>query len=262
MATACCLFAAELQIRAKHPCGMHAHACTEVVFYLRGEGCLKQGGASLPYAPGRVSVYQATQQHADLPTTDGIQLCVGVTGCSADKLTPGMWQTDPELAACAERIRREVPAAQKPGAQDRLDILAGWLVLELRRVTGGMVRTDGLPYHVSAAKEILDSRFNEDIDLQELAGRLFISPDYLRHIFKQSLGESPLNYLIRRRLDSACELLNRTDLPVGEVGQRVGLDNAYYFSRIFHRRLGLTPSAYRQQTRRQGVRGGAGGGAP
>ena len=135
--------------------------------------------------------------------------------------------------------------------QERLDILAGWLVLELHRIFGAVSEKSIPKDHAIALKKMIDARYDENFDLQELAGSLYISPDYLRHIFKQRIGESPLSYLIRKRLDSACELLNITDLPIGDIEHRVGLDNAYYFSRIFHKRIGQSPSEYRQSARKK-----------
>ncbi|MGE9290587.1 MAG: helix-turn-helix domain-containing protein [Puniceicoccales bacterium] len=47
----------------------------------------------------------------------------------------------------------------------------------------------------------------------------------------------------------ACELLTFTDLPVQEIAARVGLENPYYFSRLFKKRLGKSPSDYRKEKR-------------
>ena len=251
MATARCVFAAEIKMDVERPCKMHSHACTEIVCYMEGAGRLVQKKQHLRYDAGHVSIYQPGLEHADIPDTSGIQVCVGVTGCGAEKLTSGMFKADESLMNCAEQILKEIKKPKGMSNQERLDILAGWLVLELHRITGAVSEKNAPKDHAIALKKMIDAKYDEIVDLQELAGNLYISPDYLRHIFKQRIGESPLNYLIRRRLDSACELLNITDLPVGEIAHRVGLDNAYYFSRIFHKRIGQSPSEYRQSARKK-----------
>lgn len=251
MATARCVFAAEIKMVVERPCKMHSHACTEIVCYMEGTGQLVQKKQHLHYKPGYASIYQPGLEHSDIPDSAGIQVCVGVTGCGAEKLPSGMFKTDEGLMNCAKQILQEIKKTKGMSNQERLDILAGWLVLELHRIVGAVSDKDIPQDHAIALKRMIDSKYDEIIDLQELAGNLYISPDYLRHIFKQRIGESPLNYLIRRRLDSACELLNITDLPVGEIAHRVGLDNAYYFSRIFHKRIGQSPSKYRQIARKK-----------
>jgi len=251
MATVRCVFAAEIQTKIKRPCEMHSHACTEVVYYLQGSGHLLQDGHKFNYQPGWISIYQPGIKHADEPESAGQQLCLGISGCNSEKLPSGMFKADKSVTQCVEYILREIKNPLEKDSQERLDILAGWLALELNRITGNIPRKDSLPVPVKAAKEIFDSRFEEMIDLQELAGSLYVSPDYFRHLFKKSLGESPLNYLIRRRLEFACELLNFTDLSVGEIAGKVGFDNVYYFSRIFRKRHGIPPSVYRSQSRQK-----------
>jgi len=249
MATARCVFAAEIRTEPKRPCELHGHACTEIVCYLEGSGSLLQDGRSLDYEPGFVSVYQPHMKHSDRPGSSGLQLCIGISGCHAEKLPPGIWKADKGIMSCAESILKEIRNPLERDCHERLDILAGWLALELNRISGKIRREDDLPTPVKAAKEIFDSRFDETIDLQELAGSLYVSPDYFRHLFKKSVGESPLSYLIRRRLECACELLRFTDLPIGELARQVGLGNVYYFSRIFRKHHGVTPSMYRHQAR-------------
>lgn len=251
MATSRCVFAAEIKMDVDRPCNMHGHACTEIVCYMEGTGRLVQKKQPLKYEPGHVSIYQPGLEHADIPETYGTQVCVGVTGCGAEKLPSGMYKGDKSLTDCAEQILREIKKPKEMDNQERLDILAGWLVLELHRIIGAASEKKLPQDHAIALKKMIDAKYDEIVDLQELAGNLYVSPDYLRHIFKQRIGESPLNYLIRRRLDAACELLNITDLPVGKIANRVGLDNVYYFSRIFRKRIGQSPSEYRQSARKK-----------
>ena len=250
MATVKCIFAANIPIKATQPCGMHSHQCTEIVYYQAGHGYLQCNNRKMRYSPGCISIYQPGHEHSDSPHEDGYQICIGVSGCGAEKLPEGMWHVDPDIQRCVSGILSETGDASNKHNQDRLDILCGWLVLELHDFIKTKPTTNQSADHVSKARQILDARFDEQIDLQQLAGDLYISPDYLRHIFKQSIGESPLNYLIRKRLDSACEMLSITDLAIGEIACRVGLDNVYYFSRIFRKKLGVTPSQYRKSARK------------
>ena len=59
------------------------------------------------------------------------------------------------------------------------------------------------------------------------------------------MGCSPMRYVMRKRLDHACELLRSTDMSVARVGAQVGYADACFFSKIFKKELGCVPSAYR-----------------
>jgi len=244
MATVRCLFAADLQVDAGFRCASHTHACTEIIYYYGASGTLVQDGNPLAYKDGSVAVYQPHQSHLDETEVAGSHLCVGVTGVGAGDLSSGMWVADGGVGCAADLLRQELVQPYEPQG-DRLDVLAAWLALEVRRLTSTDQAPSSLPYHVSAAKEILDTRFAEPLSLREIADNLFIHPDYLRQLFKQTLGESPLHYLIQRRLDVACELLRVTGEPIKVIARRVGLGNPYYFSRLFRKWLKVTPTRYR-----------------
>ena len=92
---------------------------------------------------------------------------------------------------------------------------------------------------------MIDRQYDRNLSVADLASALFISPDYLREIFRGAYADSPMQYLIRRRIEVARELLEHTDLPVRDVGRRCGINNPYYFSRLFRRITGRTPSECR-----------------
>lgn len=251
MANIKCLFAVEQQWERPHHCKWHTHACAEIIFYRNCTGWLSQGTQRHRYGDGDVAVYQPGLEHADDLLTPGAQLCVGIKGCGIETVPCGVWPAPPELRRLADTVRHEVSAGSED-REARLDILAGWLALELRRLFHPSVgAAASLPYHVQAAKEILDTQYTAPLSIRQVAETLFISPDYLRQMFREALGESPLHYLIRRRLDAAQELLGMTELTVAEVSRRTGFDNAYYFCRLFKKHTDETPTAWRQRHHRE-----------
>ncbi len=240
-----CMFAVEMQMRDGQTCFMHTHACTEIVWYQGCRGWLPQGEERLRYEDGSLAIYQPWLSHADECETGGVQLCIGVSGAAAEKLPPGMWRADAATTRVALQIQA-VLEAYDAWRQPRLDMLAGWLVLELQRQTAGQSeRGAGEPYHVTAAREILDVRFAEPLVIAEIAKELSINVDYLRQLFVEWVGEPPLRYLIRQRLAAACDLLRLNQEKTADIAARVGIPNPYYFSRLFRQRLGVSPSAYR-----------------
>ena len=240
-----CFFATEIKTGISIASGRkHSHPCTEIVIYLQGFGKLADRHGESRYHPGMVAACPPGHEHRDQADSPGLQLCVGIAGCGAEQLSTPPVEADPSLLAAARLLRNELSSPPEFFRQQRLDLLAGLLALEL----GRLLRSAAPPApedRVRQLREILDSRFDENLNLSLLAADWQLTPDHLRYLFRRQTGESPLAYLIRRRLEAACELLNMTALPIAEVARRVGLNNAYYFSRLFRKHLGLSPSSYR-----------------
>ncbi len=100
---------------------------------------------------------------------------------------------------------------------------------------------------IEKVKEIIEGSFaRSEFSLDDVAGRLFISPNYLRSLFKQQVGESFVEYLTRRRMEQARILLDDITLKVHQIAETVGYDDQHYFSICFKKYYGLTPSDYRE----------------
>jgi len=246
MATITCLFAFNISVSKGGLCEKHSHPCTEIVIYHRASGTLVQGGKRLGYRDGSVAVYQPPLQHGDECSKSGTHLCLGVTGCDAEMLPPGMYRANETVRLAAGHIIRELKRGD-PVHQSMVECLSGWIVSELQRSLPSPKANVATPasVHVQTARTIFDSRFREPLSIGSVAQELFIHPDYLRQLFRQQLGESPIHYLLRKRIDYACTLLRKTDQPIKEIAARSGLENPYYFSRLFRKWVGQSPSEYR-----------------
>jgi AraC family transcriptional regulator len=84
-----------------------------------------------------------------------------------------------------------------------------------------------------------------DLSLSGMAAAANLSPYHFARAFKRSTGLSPHQYVLRRRMEQAKELLEDTELQVGEVAKRVGFASPSHFSQQFRRLIGLTPSDLR-----------------
>lgn len=99
----------------------------------------------------------------------------------------------------------------------------------------------------SKIKEYIDKNYTRDISLKEIANRLYISQDYLSHVFKNETGYSPINYMINRRVGEAKKLLLTTNMTIQQISLEVGYENANYFSMLFKRITGLSPGRFREE---------------
>lgn len=97
---------------------------------------------------------------------------------------------------------------------------------------------------VQITKEYLEKHYTEDITLEDVAAQVNISPQYFSKLIKKNTGFNFIDWLSMMRVRKAKELLNNTNLTVKEVCYMVGYKDPNYFSRIFKKRVGITPSEY------------------
>jgi two-component system, response regulator YesN len=91
----------------------------------------------------------------------------------------------------------------------------------------------------------LRQNYQEDIHLQKIADRFFLSKEYISRKFKQEYNETITDYLTKIRMEKAKELLENPHLKIYEIAYNVGYQNEKYFSKVFKKIVGLTPNEYR-----------------
>lgn len=97
---------------------------------------------------------------------------------------------------------------------------------------------------VKTTKEYLEKNYAEDISLEDIAAQVNISPQYFSKLIKKTTGFNFIDWLSMLRVKRAKELLINSDLSVKEVCFMVGYKDPNYFSRIFKKRNGMTPSEF------------------
>ena len=95
-------------------------------------------------------------------------------------------------------------------------------------------------------KEYLDTNYAEHITLETLTSLTHMNKYYMAHSFTKFTGMSPIQYLNRRRLETACQLLRDTDYSVSDISSQTGFSSQSYFTQIFRKFYGITPIKYRQ----------------
>lgn len=88
--------------------------------------------------------------------------------------------------------------------------------------------------------------YADRITLEDVARYACLSPNYLSQLFKQETGKSFLEYLTHCRVDAAKKLLVQSNLTISEIAFKLGYDMPSYFSEVFKKNQGLTPSQYRK----------------
>src|SRR5262249_21305547 len=93
--------------------------------------------------------------------------------------------------------------------------------------------------------EYVDSHLEQEITLGALAEIAGMSSHYFSELFKQSLGISPHQYVLRRRIDRGRKLLHDPSISVSEAAIRSGFSDQSHFTKLFRRIVGVTPTRYR-----------------
>jgi AraC-like DNA-binding protein len=99
---------------------------------------------------------------------------------------------------------------------------------------------------VITSVETLRRGWNQPHRLEELATAAGVSVTHYSAIFRRHTGFSPIDFLIRQRVQHACRLLDTTEFSISEVAERSGYNDPYYFTRCFRRVMGCSPRAYRK----------------
>ena len=99
--------------------------------------------------------------------------------------------------------------------------------------------------HLLRAKDLIDARYRDRLDVAALARAARLSPAHFSREFRRAFGETPHQYLLTRRLERAAALLRSTDRSVADICFTVGLSSVGSFTTSFGRTYGMTPTAYR-----------------
>jgi AraC-like DNA-binding protein len=95
---------------------------------------------------------------------------------------------------------------------------------------------------VQALKQRIEHDYRRDLTINSLAAEFKITPVHMARAFRMLVGMSPLEYVHRLRLEEAYRLLSTSSMNVSEVATEVGFEDANYFSRLFRKKMGMSPS--------------------
>ena len=100
-----------------------------------------------------------------------------------------------------------------------------------------------------SVRRYIDANCSEDISLEQLAQFSHVNKYYLVHAFSNVYGISPINYLMRARVEKAKTLLSTTDFSLSVISRSCGFSSSSYFSQTFKKLSGMSPSAFRRASR-------------
>jgi AraC-like DNA-binding protein len=185
-----------------------------------------------------------------------LDMCVPVLseGTLLAYLIMGRIRTSPEMPkslcarlpaehhARAQELYRDLPLYSVQNAERAANlaaILASYILAENLILTQKSEEAERLIAYI-------DAHLAEELDATRLCRDMHVSRTMLYRLFERHMGCGVGQYVCARRMEVARELLARTDLPVREVGERIGIPNYTYFCRLFKKINGISPLQYRK----------------
>jgi AraC family L-rhamnose operon transcriptional activator RhaR/AraC family L-rhamnose operon regulatory protein RhaS len=260
----------------QEPFGVHTHEFSEIVIITGGTGLHVTGRDSWLLSAGDVFVIGGSRPHdyqdmnglrlinilfdpadlrmdlLDLPTLPGYHALLTLEPAwrrrhqfrSRLRLAPkdlGL------VIGLVDRLEEEL-ADRRPGFRFLATALFMELIGYLSRCYGRSKDPDSRALlRIAEAISYLETHFEDPIGLDELARIAHQSRRNFIRAFRAAMGSSPIAYLIQLRVNRASDLLRHSDQSITEIAFRVGFSESNYFTRQFHKILGVTPRTYRQQ---------------
>jgi len=227
-------------------------------YTLHGEGVLEMGSevaavgahhAFLVRIPGAHAYYWAPD--SDRPW-EFVWIRIehpGINGFYAriSKALGHVFPLDPEGAVITGLIRllQDVRDDRIPDEYELSARIFHWLTDLLRYADRKGSTQAGLPPRYRELLLYLDDRLHLPLTLADLAAAVGVSRCHFCKNFAQFMGITPMDYVRRRRIDRAQELLLSTELPIAVIAEQTGFASASYFGKVFRAETGLSPTDYR-----------------
>lgn len=127
------------------------------------------------------------------------------------------------------------------------DALCVWLTHVTNALMDSIFKFTGCRHAnvIHQSVQYLGAHFSEKITLEDMAGRVYLSPTYFSRLFKEETGEPFTGYLNRIRIERSKELLLHRNLRLTDIAQLVGFEDQSYFTKVFKKLVGMPPLRYR-----------------
>ena len=134
---------------------------------------------------------------------------------------------------------------------DNLGELKKWFVDKMVEISTKIEnnKSDKSESLIEKAESFLKNNYMKDISLDDISRYCNISTYYFSKLFKQETGENYVEYLNRIRIENAKKMINESDRSIKDICFSVGFSDPNYFSRIFKKHTGVTPTEYKEGKR-------------
>jgi len=240
---------------------IHRHNFCEIMYISEGEGKAHIENEAFTFKTGDVVIYNTGVLHLEKSMSDHLSILFFAVG---DLQIPGL----PNGFI--------IPADAQPviesGRYD--DVLKSFLLNMVDEHTNKKTHYKAISTHIASmicyyllrlydikaenpthikvceqAKKIINANYHTTIDLDTIVDSIHFSKHHFVRVFRETVGMSPMRYLLNTRLSAAKDLLGNTDMPIQLIANNVGYENALTFSRVFKNNENISPTEYRNSIR-------------
>lgn len=134
--------------------------------------------------------------------------------------------------------------AEARSKRDLIEALTKYIFNNVNEIVD---KSGNLSNAIRAAKRYIDNNYMNDIQLRDVAKVVNLSQVYFSFLFKEEMGENFISYLSRVRIDASKAMLKDVRKNISEIAEECGYRDVRYFSKVFKRFVGVTPSEYRKR---------------
>ncbi len=155
-----------------------------------------------------------------------------------------------EFDVIFQKIISELQRCQ-PDYKDMVPMLFRSLLITIHRqlTQEDAIKNEYLNQAMETASQYFIDNYNTNINIEAYASSIGMSISWFIRNFKGYTGMTPMQYILSIRIENARLLFETTGYTITEIAGIVGYDNPLYFSRLFHKQTGYSPSAYRKRMR-------------
>ncbi|AQR93550.1 AraC family transcriptional regulator [Clostridium saccharoperbutylacetonicum] len=221
------------------------------IFYVDGKSYKIKANQGFLICPNIVTYYEADKEEPWIYTW------VGFKGIKAEKYLKlaNLDQENPifectEVAfvqECFENMRKSTEL--KYGRELRLQGLLIMFLSELIEEAGKnvIISSNYKEMYIKKSLQFVEINYSSKISISEMAKSVGLNKNYFSTFFRENIGVSPQQYIIKYRINKACELMSNQGLTIGDISRSVGYDDTLGFSKIFKKEKGISPKKYRQK---------------
>ena len=238
----------------------HWHEYCELEFVMSGSGLHQVGGKEYRFAPGDCWLVGGIESHGIVAEEETELANLSFFPDLLPEELGNVLDTRPvilcrfpvtrrtEMAVLFRRIaaERETP---RPFSHLNASVLLVQILVAVLREAG--VDASEPPAFLRTVTAWARRHFREEAKLSSLASELSVSPNHLGKVFRNATGITFSDYITGLRLNRACHLLSKTDLPVKIVALDSGFRSVEYFHTVFRAHLGRTPAEYRAEAEKK-----------